>query len=52
MDQLISCLQLQLKQKILLQRGIKPEEDIKKLERKVKSETKRLGENPDKLDKK
>ncbi len=43
--------------KILLQRGIKPEElppeeDIKKLERRVKSETKKLDKNPDKLDKK
>ena len=41
--------------KILLQRGIKPEElppeeDIKKLERKVKSETKKFGKKPDKLD--
>ncbi len=40
--------------KILLQRGIKPEElppeeDIKKLERKVKSESKKLGKNSDKL---
>jgi len=40
--------------KILLQRGIKPEElppeeDIKKLERRVKSESKKLGKNPDKL---
>jgi len=39
---------------ILLQRGIKPEElppeeDIKKLERKVKSESKKLGKNSDKL---
>ncbi|MCF8298949.1 MAG: DNA damage-inducible protein D [Saprospiraceae bacterium] len=43
--------------KILLERGIKPEElppeeDIKKLERRVKSETKKLGANPDKLDEK
>jgi len=43
--------------KILLQRGIKPEElppeeDIKKLERRVKSETKKLDKNPDKLNKK
>lgn len=42
---------------ILLQRGIKPEElppeeDIKKLERRVKSETKKLDKNPDKLDEK
>ena len=41
--------------KILLQRGIKPEElppeeDVKKLERRVKSESKKLGENPDKLE--
>ncbi len=41
--------------KILLQRGIKPEElppeeDIKKLERRVKSESKKLGKNPDKLE--
>lgn len=41
--------------KILLQRGIKPEElppeeDIKKLERKVKSENKKLGNKPDKLE--
>ncbi len=41
--------------KILLQRGIKPEElppeeDIKKLERRVKSENKEIGKNPDKLD--
>ena len=40
--------------KILLQRGIKPEElppeeDIKKLERRVKSESKKLDKNPDKL---
>ncbi|WP_046755892.1 DNA damage-inducible protein D [Kordia jejudonensis] len=39
---------------ILLKRGIKPEdlpaeEDIKKLERRVNSETKKLGKNPDKL---
>ena len=38
----------------LLERGIKPEElppeeDIKKLERKVDSESKKLGKNPDKL---
>jgi DNA-damage-inducible protein D len=37
-----------------LERGIKPEElppeeDIKKLERRVKSEEKRLGKKPDKL---
>lgn len=43
--------------KILIQRGIKPEElppeeDIKKLERRVKSETKKLGKSPDKLDEK
>jgi DNA-damage-inducible protein D len=42
--------------KILLERGIKPEElpaeeDIKKLERRVKSDNKKLGKNPDKLDK-
>jgi len=41
--------------KILIQRGIKPEElpqeeDIKKLERRVKSESKKFGINPDKLD--
>ncbi|MBL4754876.1 MAG: DNA damage-inducible protein D, partial [Flavobacteriales bacterium] len=40
--------------KVLLERGIKPEElppeeDLKKLERKVKSDAKKLGENPDKL---
>ncbi len=40
--------------KILLERGIKPEElpaeeDIKKLERRVDSEPKKLGKNPDKL---
>lgn len=40
--------------KILLERGIKPEnlppeEDIKKLERRVNSESKKLGTNPDKL---
>ncbi|WKD85490.1 hypothetical protein KCTC32516_00831 [Polaribacter huanghezhanensis] len=40
--------------KILLERGITPEnlppeEDIKKLERRVNSETKKLGKNPDKL---
>lgn len=40
--------------KLLLERGIKPEElpseeDIKKLERRVKSEEKRLGKKPDKL---
>lgn len=39
---------------ILLQRGIKPEElppeeDIKKLERRVNSESKKMGKNPDKL---
>jgi len=43
--------------KILLQRGIKPEElppeeDIKKLERRIKSESKKIGENSDKLSKK
>ncbi|RLD60557.1 MAG: DNA damage-inducible protein D [Bacteroidetes bacterium] len=42
--------------KILLQRGIKPEnlppeEDIKKLERRVNSEIKKTDRNPDKLDK-
>jgi len=41
--------------KILLERGIKPEElpaeeDIKKLERRVLSETKKIGKNPEKLD--
>jgi len=41
--------------KILLQRGIRPEElppeeDIKKLERRVKSESKKLDKNPDKLE--
>ena len=41
--------------KVLLQRGIKPEElppeeDIKKLERRVKSESKKIGKNPDKLE--
>ncbi len=40
--------------KILLERDIvpenlPPEEDLKKLERRVNSETKKLGENPDKL---
>lgn len=40
--------------KLLLERGIKPgelppEEDIKKLERRVKSEEKRLGKKPGKL---
>lgn len=40
--------------KLLLERGIKPEElppeeDIKKLERRVKSEEKKLGKKPDKL---
>ncbi|QTD36347.1 hypothetical protein JL193_09245 [Polaribacter batillariae] len=40
--------------KILLDRGIKPEnlpaeEDIKKLERRVNSESKKLGKNPDRL---
>ena len=40
--------------KILLERGIKPEElsaeeDIKKLERRVNSEEKKLGKNPDRL---
>lgn len=39
---------------VLLQRGIRPEdlpveEDIKKLERRVKGDEKRLGKNPDKL---
>lgn len=39
---------------VLLKRGIKPEElppeeDIKKLERRVNSESKRLGKHPDKL---
>ncbi|MDA3871208.1 MAG: DNA damage-inducible protein D [Candidatus Marinimicrobia bacterium] len=42
--------------RILLERGIKPEElppeeDVKKLERRVKSDDKKLGKNPDKLDK-
>lgn len=42
--------------KTLLERGIKPEslppeEDIKKLERKVKSDNKNIGKNPDKLNK-
>jgi DNA-damage-inducible protein D len=37
-----------------LKRGIKPEnlpaeEDLKKLERRVNSESKKLGKNPDKL---
>lgn len=41
--------------KILIERGIKPEElpaeeDIKKLERRVNSETKKIGKNPDKLE--
>jgi DNA-damage-inducible protein D len=41
--------------KILLERGIQPEElpaeeDIKKLERRVSSEEKKLGQNPDALD--
>ncbi len=41
--------------KILLQRGIKPEElppeeDIKKLERRVNAESKKIGKNPDKLE--
>ncbi len=41
---------------ILIKRGIKPEElppeeDIKKLERKVKSDNKKIGKNPDKLNK-
>ena len=40
--------------KLLLDRGIKPEElpaeeDIKKLERRVKSEEKQIGKKPDKL---
>ena len=40
--------------KILIERGIKPEnlppeEDIKKLERKVNSESKKIGKNPEKL---
>lgn len=39
---------------ILLKRGIKPEElpaeeDIKKLERRVNSKSKKMGKNPDKL---
>ncbi len=39
----------------LLKRGIKPEElppeeDVKKLERRVKSESKKLGKSPDKLE--
>lgn len=39
---------------LLIQRGIKPEElpaeeDIKKLERRVNSESKKIGKNPDKL---
>jgi len=43
--------------KILLERGIAPEslpaeEDLKKLERRVKSEEKKLGKNPQKLKKK
>lgn len=41
---------------ILIKRGIKPEElppeeDIKKLERKVKSDEKKISNNPDKLGK-
>lgn len=40
--------------KILLERGIKPEElpaeeDIKKLERRISSESKKIGKNPEKL---
>ena len=40
--------------KILIERGIKPEnlpaeEDIKKLERRVTSESKKINKNPDKL---
>lgn len=40
--------------KILLERGIEPEnlpaeEDVKKLERRVNSESKKIGKNPDKL---
>lgn len=40
--------------KLLLERGIKPEElppeeDVKKLERRVKSEDKKFIKNPDKL---
>ncbi len=40
--------------KLLLERGIKPEElppeeDVKKLERRVKSEDRKFVENPDKL---
>ncbi|MGB0949391.1 MAG: DNA damage-inducible protein D, partial [Marinirhabdus sp.] len=40
--------------KILLDRGIEPEnlpaeEDIKKLQRRVNSESKKIGKNPDKL---
>lgn len=40
--------------KLLLERGIKPEnlppeEDVKKLERRVKSENKKISKNPDKL---
>jgi len=40
--------------KLLLERGIKPEElppeeDVKKLERRVKSEDKKFVKNPDKL---
>nr|WP_317168378.1 hypothetical protein [Polaribacter sp. 11A2H] len=40
--------------KILIERGIKPEnlppeEDIKKLERRVNSESKKIGKNPEKL---
>ena len=40
--------------KILVERGIKPEnlpaeEDIKKLERRVTSESKKIGKNPEKL---
>lgn len=42
--------------KILIERGIKPEnlpteEDLKKLERRVKSEEKKLGKNPQSLSK-
>ncbi|VAW30458.1 DNA-damage-inducible protein D [hydrothermal vent metagenome] len=43
---------LKARQKLTLsEKELSPEEDIKNLERRVKSETKKLGKNPDKLNK-
>ena len=39
-----------LKERGIIPENLPPEEDIKKLERRVKSESKKLGKNPDKLE--